>query len=220
MVQFWPHARSLHHTPIQRPRYVQMRAWSCHSQQRNRDVNLVIRLLTFFLPSDTQELRITLTRTNLRDDDEPAIAWAPPRWLPSSSRSHHSPALHLHRPRCQFRSGTVRTNVTYCILYQMSRLDFKKNLPPARRTTAARHPPQVLSYQILKDVACAVKRFGSISCTSRLQPTVGWVVPIKGSQTRRMPWHRHPADDSWAGNPCHLCPCHPFRLLPGSEPGR
>jgi hypothetical protein len=28
----------------------------------------------------------------------------------------------------------------------------------------------------------------------------------KGIQARRIRWHRHPADDSWAGSPCHLRP--------------
>jgi hypothetical protein len=51
-------------------------------------------------------------------------------------------------------------------------------------------------------------------------PRVGWVAPIKGSQTRCIQWHRHPADDSWAGSPCHLSPCHPYRLLPSFEPGQ
>jgi hypothetical protein len=43
----------------------------------------------------------------------------------------------------------------------MSRLDFKKNLPPARRTTAVRHQPEVLSYKLLTDVACAAQPISS-----------------------------------------------------------
>ena len=56
------------------------------------------------------------------------------------------------------------------------------------------------------------------------------VAPIRGCQTGRIPWHRHPADDSWAGrgpptrsyalgtpSPCHLGLREP-QVLPPPRP--
>jgi hypothetical protein len=104
-----------------------------------------------FLPSDTHEPRITLTRTNLQDDDGPLVALPSPRWLPPYSGSNNSPTLDLRPPHRQLQRYAVGTAAHLPNLYQMPRLDFKKNLPPDSRLTASVTKPQVVSYQPLKE---------------------------------------------------------------------
>ncbi len=103
------------------------------------------------LPSGAHEPRITLTRTNLRDDDEPATALPPPRWLRPYSTSTNNPTRNPRRPHRQLQSCAVGTAARPSILYQMVRLDFKKNIPDASRVTVGVTTLQVVFHQPLKE---------------------------------------------------------------------
>jgi len=118
-----------------------------------------------FLPSDTHEPRITLTRTNLRDDDELVVALPPPRWFPPFSKSHNSPTLDLRQLCHQFPGGAVCTDVTHSLF-----------IPNVARRFQEKSPAQSPHY---RDPYPATSRFatttyrGRSGCDGQSPPNAG-----------------------------------------------